>query len=228
MWTTGGSATRRGSPLAAHVGAVARVAQAGGGDLARVDRAEREALLELGAAGQDAAVLVDGDAVSVEDQLVLAADGVHEHDGGEVVDRPLDEHPLAAVPVADAVGRGRQVHDHLRAGQRLGHRGRPRLPDVLADGDPDRDPVQLEDRPPRRRTGSSAARRRRRSWAGTSCGRWPRPRRRPAPPRRCRRPRRSRGSRPARRCRASGRPALGARPRRASRNEVLSSRSSGG
>ena len=136
---------RRGAALATHVGSVARVAQARRGDLARVDRAEGEALLELGAAGQDAPVLVDGEAVPVEDELVLAADGVDEHDRGQVVDGALREHALPGLPVADAVGGGGQVDDHLGARQRLRHRRRPRLPDVLADAHPDRDPVELED-----------------------------------------------------------------------------------
>ena len=74
---------------------MARVAEARRGDRARVDRAERERLLELGRAGDHLAVLVDREAVAVEDQLVLAADRVHEHHGGEVVHGALDEHALA-------------------------------------------------------------------------------------------------------------------------------------
>ena len=200
-WTTGGSATGVARALAAHVDAVAGVAQARRGDLARVDRAEREALLELRAARQrsrpswSTATLCPSKTSSSWPPTVL-----HEHDRGEVVDRALDEHALAAVPVADAVGRGRQVHDHLRAGQRLRHRRRPRLPDVLADRDADRDAVELEDA----RLGArlevallvehAVVRQ-----VHLAVDR-PRPRRRPAPPPRCRRRRRSRGSRPARRC----------------------------
>ena len=39
--------------------------------------------------------MVEHERVAVEDQLVLAADEVAEGDGGEVVARALDEHPLA-------------------------------------------------------------------------------------------------------------------------------------
>ncbi len=132
-------------PLAAHVGAVAGVAQARRHDLAGVDRAERERLLELRAARQHRAGGAHGHAVAVEDELVLAADGVHEHDRRLVVHGALHEHPLAGDAVSAPVRRGRQVHEHLRSGQGLAHRGGPRLPDVLADGDSDRDPVHLED-----------------------------------------------------------------------------------
>ena len=114
--------------------------------LARVDRAEAERFLELWAAREHCAVLVDGEYVAVEDELVLAADRVDEHDRGQVVDRALHEHALAVLAVAGAIGRRGQVHDHLGAAERLRHRGRPPLPDVLADADPDRDSIQLEDR----------------------------------------------------------------------------------
>ena len=67
---------------------------------------------------------------------------VAEQDRRQVVARALDEHPLALRALAGVVGRGRQVHDHLRAGQRLGGGRRPRLPDVLADREPDRDAVR--------------------------------------------------------------------------------------
>ena len=127
-----------------HRGAVARVAQPRGRHRPGVDGAERERLLELRRARDDLAVLVDRHAVAVEDELVLAADHVAEQHRGEVVARALDEHPLALGALARVVGRGREVHDHLGAGERLGGGGRPGLPDVLADREADGHAVQLE------------------------------------------------------------------------------------
>ena len=60
-------------------------------------------LVELLAAGDQLAVLVDHQAVAVEDQLVLAADQVAEHDLGEAVAGPLDQHPLALDALAPVV-----------------------------------------------------------------------------------------------------------------------------
>ena len=134
------------APLPSHVRAVARVAQPRGGDRARVDRADGERLLELRRPRQDLAVLVDSEAVAVEDELVLAAHGVHEYHGGEVVDRTLDQHALAPGAHAAPIRRGRQVDDHLGARERLGHGRGTGLPDVLADAEPDRHAVQLDDR----------------------------------------------------------------------------------
>ena len=98
------------------------------------------------------------------------------------------DHPLALGALAGVVGRGGDVDDHRRAGQRLVGGGGPGLPDVLADRDAEPHAVELDDRRRPGPTGSSAARRTRRSWAGTPCGRSPAPRRRRAPRRSCRRP----------------------------------------
>ncbi len=67
---------------------------------------------------------------------------VAEEHRGDVVAGALGEHPLALEALAGVVGRGRQVHDHLRARQRLVGRRRPGLPDVLADRDADGDAVR--------------------------------------------------------------------------------------
>ena len=134
------------APLPSHVRAVARVAQPRGGDRARVDRAERERLLELRRPGQDLAVLVDREAVAVEDELVLAAHGVHEDDGGEVVHRALDEHPLAPGAHAAPIGDADRFTITWAPASASVIAGRAGLPDVLADAEPDRDAVQLDDR----------------------------------------------------------------------------------
>ena len=90
-----------------------------------------------------------------------------------VVPRALDQHPLALGALARVVGRGGDVDQQRRAGQRLVGGRRPRLPDVLADGQADRQRRPARSARRRRRPGSSAARRRRRSWGGTPCGRSP-------------------------------------------------------
>ena len=94
--------------LAAHVRPVAGVAQAGGRHLAR-DRSWHSASdsSNCGARASTVAVGVDGQAVAVEDELVLAAHGVHEHDRGQVVHGALDEHPLALRALVRG-GRGRR------------------------------------------------------------------------------------------------------------------------
>ena len=122
------------------------VAQPRGRDRAEVDLADHERLLELRGTRDDGSVLVDGHAAAVEDQLVLAADEVAEDDRGEVVPSALDQHLLALRRLSGMVGGGGQVDDHLRAGDRLGAGRRAGLPDVLADGQPDGNVVQLDER----------------------------------------------------------------------------------
>ncbi len=82
-----GQPRRRASPapLALSRGPPAGVPQPRRGHRRGVDRAQGERLLELGCARHHAALLVDGHAVAVEDQLVLAADGVAEQDRRLVV-----------------------------------------------------------------------------------------------------------------------------------------------
>ena len=78
-------------------------------------------------------VVVDDERVAVEDELVLAADERAERDAREVVARALGEHALALDALAGVVGRGGDVDDQRRAGERLVGGGRAGLPDVLAD-----------------------------------------------------------------------------------------------
>ena len=86
----------------------------------------------------------------VEDELVLAPDGVHERDPADVVARAHGEHLLSLPPLAEVEGRGRDVRDHVRPGEREVGRRRARLPDVLADRRPDErltEPEQESSRP---------------------------------------------------------------------------------
>ena len=87
----------------------------------------------------------------------------------QALSRARDEHLLALALLADVERRRGDVDEQLRAGEREVGRGRPRLPDVLADGRAD----EASPSPRRRgraRARSSGPRRRRRSSAGTACG----------------------------------------------------------
>ena len=84
--------------------AVARVAQPSGINRARVDCACEQRLLELRRPREYLAILVEGHAVAVEHQLVLASDLVAEHNGRQVVSGALCEHPLALHPLACVEG----------------------------------------------------------------------------------------------------------------------------
>jgi hypothetical protein len=84
--------------------------------------------------------------VPVEDQLVLAPVERAERDRREVVAGALGDHLLALEALAGVVGRGVDVDDEPRAGQRLVGQRRAGDPDVLADRQPDLDAVDLDDR----------------------------------------------------------------------------------
>ncbi len=149
----GAALGREGSEVGHHRRHLARrrpragVAQARGPRGLDVDVAHQELLGELRRAGDHVAVVVDHERVTVEDQLVLAADERAEGHRGEAVARALGDHLLALAALAGLVGRGGDVEHQPRAGQRLvGHR-RTGDPDVLADGEADLDPVDLDDRP---------------------------------------------------------------------------------
>ncbi len=126
--------------------AMARVAQPVRVRRCRVDRRDEQLLLELPCARDHLALVVDHERVAVEDELVLAADERAEGDRADVVARALDEHPLALEPLARVVRRGGDVHEHGRAGARLVGGRRPRLPDVLADRQPDLHVAELDQR----------------------------------------------------------------------------------
>ena len=110
-----------------------------------LDVDDEEVLLETRRAGDDLAGVVEDDRVPVEDELVLAADEVAEREVGARVARPGDEHLLALLGLADVERRRGEVDDELRSREREVGRGRPGLPDVLADRDPDRGLPESED-----------------------------------------------------------------------------------
>ncbi len=80
----------------------------------------------------------------VEDELVLRADRVAERDVAGVVARPRAEHLLAVAVLAHVEGRGGDVDEQLRARPRQVGR-RPRLPQVLAHGEPGRNAADRVD-----------------------------------------------------------------------------------
>ena len=71
--------------------------------------------------------------MAVEEELVLAADGVAEGEERGVVARAGDEHLLAVLRLADVVRRRGEVDEQLGAGERQVGGRRAGLPDVLAD-----------------------------------------------------------------------------------------------
>src|SRR5260370_908499 len=68
-----------------------------------IDVPQEQVLLELGGTRDRRARVVDDEGVAVEDELVLASDEPAEGDAGEVVARPLGEHPLALGPLAHVI-----------------------------------------------------------------------------------------------------------------------------
>jgi hypothetical protein len=110
-----------------------RVAQPPADRRGRIEVGDEQRLLEAGRAGQHFALVVQHHRMAVEDQLVLATDGIDERDEARRVPRPEREHLLTLAVLADMERRRRDVDEQLRAGQRQVGRGRPRLPHVLAD-----------------------------------------------------------------------------------------------
>ena len=122
----------------------ANVTQAAAHRLDRFDIDDQERLFEPGCTGDDLALVVQHDRVPVEDELVLASDGIHERDVTDVVARASGQHLLALALLADVKRRGRDIRDQLCAREREVGRGRSRLPDVLADGGADEHVAVLE------------------------------------------------------------------------------------
>ena len=175
------SARARRRPAAAGGAPVARAA---GGASTRPDRCRRSRRSSANCAAR--ATTVPGGVkhrrTPVEDQLVLAADLVAEHQRGAAVRGPRGQHPLARVAFARVPGRRRQAGDDVDPGGREVAGDRIGVPDVLADGDARR-ACRTARRPAGpRRPGSTGPRRRPRSWAETACGRPAGPVRRPPPP----------------------------------------------
>ena len=112
----------------------ADVGQAAADHLRRVDVDHEQRLLEPRRPRDHDALVVDHARVAVEEELVLAADGVAEREVARVVARASDEHLLALALLADVERRRGDVRQQLRAGEREVGRRRPGLPHVLADG----------------------------------------------------------------------------------------------
>ena len=124
--------------------ASAHVAQPTTHCFGRIEVDNEQRLLEPGSPRDHLALVVEHDRVTVEDELVLAADEVAEGEVGGVVARPRDQHLLAILGLADVERRRRRVDDERRPGQREVGRRWARLPDVLADGRADEDVSRAE------------------------------------------------------------------------------------
>ena len=145
----------------------------------RVEVDEHDGALVLGAARDDLAAASSARAGAVEDQIVLPAHLIDEHQRPRPAPRRGGQHARAQVALLHGVGRGRDVDDDLGAGgdQRLDRIGavealRPEIgvvPDVLADRDAEAPAAEGHGGAPRSPARSSATRRRRRRWAGATC-----------------------------------------------------------
>ncbi len=110
-----------------------------------LDVDDQQVLLEARRPGDDFARIVEHHRVTVEDELVLAADEVAEREVGARVPGARDEHLLPLLRLAHVERRGREIDDELRAGEsEIGCR-RPRLPEVLADGGRNVDLAQADE-----------------------------------------------------------------------------------
>jgi hypothetical protein len=117
----------------------------GAGDRVRaVELEQLQRLLEERRLAHQLAAPVEHAGGAVEHQFVLPADQVHVHHRQAGVADPLAEHLLPAGLLALVIRRGVDRQDGLRA-RRLGHRRGVRGPHVLADGQPEAHPFQLED-----------------------------------------------------------------------------------
>ena len=93
-----------------------------------------------------AAFRVEDHRIAVEDELVLAADGVDPGHEGVGIGGPGGDHLGSQQPLGGVVGRAVDVDQDLGACLGL-ERDRPRrVPGVLADADADPDAAKLEDR----------------------------------------------------------------------------------
>ncbi len=101
---------------------------------------------ELRARGDQGAVGPHNERVTVEDELVLAADLVDVRDGAAGFGHPFLEHGQALAAPAPVVGRGVEVHHHVGPGPAgVGDRSVPE-PHVLADRHAHPGPGHLEER----------------------------------------------------------------------------------
>ena len=135
-WRKGDLCHRERFPVARE-GPAAHVPKAAPNDADRVDVHHEEGFLEARRASDHLSVVVEDDGASIEEELILSADGVAERDEAGAVARTDAEHLLALLCLSDMERRGRDVDDELGSGKGEIGGGRARLPDVLADRQPD-------------------------------------------------------------------------------------------
>ena len=106
----------------------------------------QQVLLETLSPGQERSSFIEDEAITVEDQLVLAAYKIGVADDGAVVGRPSRQHLLSGAPLSRVIGRRIDVHDDLGARQSLIGRWPHGVPDVFAYVDAHADAVDDVDR----------------------------------------------------------------------------------
>src|SRR5439155_24520783 len=82
----------------------------------RIDVDEDQRFLECRRPRDHAALLVENEAMPVEDELVLRPDGVDERDPARIVSGTGREHLFTLGPLTQMEGRGRDGGDDVRAG----------------------------------------------------------------------------------------------------------------
>ena len=107
---------------------------------------EHQVGVELRARRHQRAVGSHDQRVAVEDELVLAAHLVDVGNGAARLGHPPAQQGQTLGVAAPVVGRGVQVHDHVRPGSTLVRHGPVVEPHVLADGDADPRPCDTEER----------------------------------------------------------------------------------
>ena len=112
----------------------------------RVEIHDEQVLLERRAAGEDRSIRSDDEAVTVEYELVLPADGVAERQEATLVAAASRKQLLPLPALALVIRRGRKIEDYLRAALQDGpFRRTARQPDVLADRDAQALAVEFDD-----------------------------------------------------------------------------------
>ena len=122
-----------------------RITQASAERVCRIDVDDEEVLFEPRRPRDHRAGIVEHDRVTVEHELVLAADEVAEGEVRACVARTRDEHLFAFLGLPDMERRRREIDDELCSRESEVGRGWPGLPDVLADRDSDGGLAETED-----------------------------------------------------------------------------------
>src|SRR5215212_4289044 len=114
--------------------------------LVRIQVHEQEFFPELGSPRHERALRIEDHRMPVEDELVLAAHEIAEHDVATVIRSSNAEHTLSEGALASVVGGGRDVQEHAGSRECLFVRRSARVPDVLAHAHPDEVAIEVHER----------------------------------------------------------------------------------